>query len=354
MKKIALASAIALASITAAHAAPTVYGKAFVGVDYINTDYEDAKKSDESATKLQSHVSRIGFKGSESLTDTTNVVYQLEYGIKVDDSSTQFTSRNTFLGIEHNTLGTVLAGRHDTPYKLSKGGVAQFDDYTETDIAKVMYGENRENNIIAYKSPTLVGMPLTFMGAVKLSENDSEGDKLLADTVYNADGTVKTAAKYTNEADQKDNGYSASLAYDQNGVYLGAGFDSNIGYADSAWRLAGSVDMGKMNMVNGLMLGAMYQNTNVYDKSDDEKSWLISGKYKVGATPWAVKAQYVNTDNYKGGKDDQATEIALGSEYTFNKATKAHMYVAQINKDMAAANKDEDKTIVGAGLEYKF
>ena len=354
MKKIALASAIALASITAAHAAPTVYGKVFLGVDYINTDYEDAKKDDTSDTKLQSHVSRIGFKGEDELTDTSKLIYQLEYGIKADDNSTQFTSRNTYLGVAHNTLGTLLAGRHDTPYKLSKGSVAQFDDYAETDIAKVMYGENRENNIIAYKSPTLVGMPLTFMGAVKLSENDSEGDKLLADTVYNADGTVKTAAKYTNEADQKDNGYSASLAYDQNGVYLGAGFDSNIGYADSAWRLTGSVDMGKMNMVDGLMLGAMYQNTDVYNTPEDEKSWLVSGKYKIGATPWAVKAQYVNTDNYKGGKDDQATEIALGSEYTFNKATKAHMYVAQINKDMAAANKDEDKTIVGGGLEYKF
>ena len=44
MKKIALASAIALASITAAHAAPTVYGKAFLTLDYVSTDYDAANK----------------------------------------------------------------------------------------------------------------------------------------------------------------------------------------------------------------------------------------------------------------------------------------------------------------------
>ncbi|MGL5251798.1 MAG: porin, partial [Moraxella sp.] len=84
MKKIALASAIALASISAAHAAPTVYGKVLLTGEYNNTDYEDNAKNDESVTKLQSNSSRIGFKGDEELTDTTKLVYQLEYGVDVD------------------------------------------------------------------------------------------------------------------------------------------------------------------------------------------------------------------------------------------------------------------------------
>ena len=51
--------------------------------------------------------------------------------------------------------------------------------------------------------------------------------------------------------------------YDQNGVYLAAGYDKNIQIGKTEWcrlwRLAGSVDMGKMNMVPGLILGALYQ-----------------------------------------------------------------------------------------------
>ena len=74
MKKIAIASAIALASITAAHAAPTVYGKAFLTLDYVSTDYDAANKTDEDTFKLNSNQSRIGFKGEDDLTDTTNLV----------------------------------------------------------------------------------------------------------------------------------------------------------------------------------------------------------------------------------------------------------------------------------------
>ena len=336
MKKIALASAIALASITAAHAAPTVYGKVLLTGEYTDVDDKTAKNDDTSSTKLVSNSSRIGFKGEDDLTDTTKLVYQLEYGIDVDADTNgkgQFYSRNTFIGLAHNTMGTLIAGRHDTPFKLAKGGVDVFNDYDNVALGKLMVGENRVNNVIAYKSPTLVGVPVTFMAAAVLSEEDKDAD------VANTD------------IDEGANGYSASLAYDQNGVYLAAGYDNNIqsSKTDSAWRLAGSVDMGKINMVSGLTLGALYQETDVADKSDDEKSWLVSGKYKIGATPWAVKAQYIDTSNQSGVKDRDAQEIALGAEYTINKATKGHLYAAQIDTDNVS-----DRTIVGGGLEYRF
>ena len=373
MKKIALASAIALASISAAHAAPTVYGKVLLTGEYNNTDYEDNAKNDESVTKLQSNSSRIGFKGDEELTDTTKLVYQLEYGVDVDADSNgkgQFYSRNTFIGLAHNTMGTVLAGRHDTPYKLAKGGVDVFNDYDNVGLGNLMVGEQRANNVLAYKSPAIVGMPVTFMAAVALSESDLE-DCLKSDVLVKGTATTKDACNNPtgttySEVDKNKNAYSASLAYDQNGVYLAAGYDNNTGlykavlplkdsgFVDNAWRVVGALDMGKMNMVQGLTLGALYQNANILNSPEDEKSWLLSAKYKVGETPWAIKAQYINTTDRLGQKDTDATEIALGAEYTINKAAKAHMYAAQINTDKSAKNADIDKTIVGAGLEYKF
>ena len=80
MKKLLLATAVAALSVSAANAAPTVYGKAFVTVDYedINRNIGD----DEDSVQINSHASRIGFKGSEALTATTDVIYQLEYGIE--------------------------------------------------------------------------------------------------------------------------------------------------------------------------------------------------------------------------------------------------------------------------------
>ena len=350
MKKIAIASAIALASITAAHAAPTVYGKVLLTGEYTDVDDKTAANKDTSTTKLVSNYSRIGFKGEDDLTDTTKLVYQLEYGIDVDADNNgkgQFYSRNTYLGLAHNTLGTVLAGRHDTPYKLAKGSVDVFNDYDNVGLGNLMVGEQRANNVIAYKSPTLVGTPVTFLGAVSLDEcSKNDDDKCLVTAAVPATGT--TPAKPAVYRDKK-NAYSAMVNYDQNGVYIGLGYDNSVyGKDTSGWRLAGSVDMGKMNMVDGLTLGALYQDYD-FNTDDNEKSWLLSGKYKIGATPWAVKAQYIDTSNQSGVKDRDAQEIALGAEYTINKATKGHLYAAQIDTDNVS-----DKTIVGGGLEYKF
>ena len=356
MKKIALASAIALASITAAHAAPTVYGKVLLTGEYTDVDDKTAANKDTSTTKLVSNFSRIGFKGEDDLTDTTKLVYQLEYGIDVDAASNQdskgkdknqFYSRNTYIGLAHNTMGTLLAGRYDTPFRLAKGGVDVFNDYDNVWLGKLMAGEQRVDNVIAYKSPTLVGTPVTFLGAVSLDEcSQNDDDKCLVTAAVPATGT--TPAKPAVYRDKK-NAYSAMVNYDQNGVYIGLGYDNSVyGNDTSGWRLAGSLDMGKMNMVDGLTLGALYQDYD-FNTDDNEQSWLLSGKYKVGATPWAVKAQYIDTSNQSGVKDNDATEVALGAEYSFNKATKGHLYAAQIDTDNVS-----DKTIVGGGLEYKF
>nr|WP_313090279.1 porin [Moraxella sp. CTOTU48268] len=353
MKKIAIASAIALASITAAHAAPTVYGKVLLTGEYTDVDDKTAKNDDTSSTKLVSNSSRIGFRGEDDLTDTTKLVYQLEYGIDVDADSNarktnqQFYSRNTFIGLAHNTMGTLLAGRHDTPFKLTKGSVDVFNDYDNVALGKLMAGEQRVDNVIAYKSPTLVGTPVTFLGAVSLDEcSQNDDDKCLVTAAVPATGT--TPAKPAVYRDKK-NAYSAMVNYDQNGVYIGLGYDNSVyGNDTSGWRVAGSLDMGKMNMVDGLTLGALYQDYD-FNTDDNEQSWLLSGKYKIGATPWAVKAQYIDTSNQSGVKDRDATEVALGAEYSFNKATKGHLYAAQIDTDNVS-----DRTIVGGGLEYKF
>lgn len=235
-------------------------------------------------------------------------------------------------------------------------------------------GEYRANNVVAYKSPVIVGMPVSFMAATALSETDTDGDVLVTaktDAVKNADGTIKTPEKPAVYRDRKvkDNGYSALLAYDKNGVYLAGAYDKDMGannvnttgVIDNTWRLVADLDMGKMNMVPGLALGALYQQSQYYDNysivnnnrvnkaSEDEKSWLISGKYKITDTPWAVKAQYVNTTDEKGVKDNDVNEIAVGGEYAFNKATTGHIYAGQISRD-----NNKDDLIVGTGIEYKF
>ena len=61
LKKLLLATAIAALSVSAANAAPTVYGKAFLTLDYVSTDYDAANKTDEDTFKLNSKLPGITF-----------------------------------------------------------------------------------------------------------------------------------------------------------------------------------------------------------------------------------------------------------------------------------------------------
>ena len=113
MKKLLLATAIAALSVSAAQAAPTLYGKAFVTADYVNAEFDGEDMDgivnldeDESSVQINSNISRLGFKGSEAMTANTDVIYQLEYGINIDDSGDDnigFKSRDTYLGLMRPT-----------------------------------------------------------------------------------------------------------------------------------------------------------------------------------------------------------------------------------------------------------
>ena len=88
--------------IPVAQAAPTVYGKAYVTVDYVD---EESETVDNDEIQLNSNSSRIGFKGSEPITDNTDVIYKLEYGIDVDENKGKnFKSRDTYLGLANKAL----------------------------------------------------------------------------------------------------------------------------------------------------------------------------------------------------------------------------------------------------------
>ena len=117
MKKLLLATAVAALSVSAAQAAPTVYGKAFLAADYVNTEFDgvnNASDRDSDTVEINSYSSRIGLRGSEAMTANTDIVYQLEYGIRPDGESRTFQSRDTYLGVVNKDFGEVRAGRNQS------------------------------------------------------------------------------------------------------------------------------------------------------------------------------------------------------------------------------------------------
>lgn len=376
MKKLLLATAITALSLSAAHAAPKVYGKLFLSTDYVtNKDYTTVKgqKEDASTWKLNSNASRFGLKGEDELTPTLSAVYQLEFGVgadedqsvttsatlngtKVDTKSTnieKLTARNRFIGLKSTELGTIKVGRFDTAVKESQNKVDVFNDFVgeELDMKKVLTGEKRANNVIGYESPEIEGLPVVVNAQILLDETTST----------------------TSVQNNSKNGASLSIAFKQAGIYAAVAADQKVGNAFAynstsvpvdTIRLVGQFDLGELNVVPGLTVGVLVQNAEPHNSKqsivDKEEAYLLSTNLKIAAVEGlSVFAQYQTSStsfvNSKTNKDLDREQLGAGVGYAFSKNTSVYGYLAQQQFDVGTTTIITDKTnYLGLGIEHKF
>jgi predicted porin len=167
-----------------------VYGR-------LNLTLQNSDEAVDEKVELQNNASRVGVKGEHELKEGLKVIYQLEWGIDLDDEvDGTFTDRNQFVGLE-GSFGTVKAGRHDTALKESQGDFDLFDDL-EGDITKVFNGETRLNDYIGYVSPKLAdalsGTVNFFPGEDPDAGNDGVADAASVSLVYETDAVYAALA----------------------------------------------------------------------------------------------------------------------------------------------------------------
>lgn len=384
MKKLLLASAIAALSVSTAQAAPNFYGKAFVTADYVDAEFDGQTNFDNSipqyninednnSVQINSNTSKLGIKGSEAMTANTDVIYQLEYGINVDDSGSDnigFKSRDTYLGLVNKDFGEFRFGRN----------------YSVTDyVNNVTVNEGYWDNI----------------GASSLNDNDSFSDALtLTDGGRVNNSIVWIAPKYNNlplqlalqygadeafvsDKDDRDSGFGASLMFNPGaGFTAGVAYDKDMSIRGDILRGTATVDLGKY-VAYPVTLGALYQeadydgdgaNSFGVDNNATEKGLIISAEMGLTnfARPAAVYMQYDKTNNLGGLDDNDSDQIVLGGKYMFKKNMIAHAYIGKNSADLrnglvmlgepegdndpkfVAARGDADIFAIGGGLEYLF
>ena len=137
---------------------------AFADVDVYGKANVSAQSSDDgegSFSEIKSNASRIGFKGSENISDGLEAIYKFEFQVNVsDDSKDTVTSRNQYVGLKGG-FGQLVIGRNDTALKQSQGKLDLFDNL-EGDIKNLFKGENRLSDTITYSSKDLSGLQLTL------------------------------------------------------------------------------------------------------------------------------------------------------------------------------------------------
>ena len=190
----ALASAASAADLDV-----DVYGR-------LNLTLQNSDEAVEEKVELQNNASRVGVKGDLELQDGLKVIYQLEWGVDLDDQEDEaFTDRNQFVGLE-GSFGTFKVGRHDTALKQSQGNFDLFDDL-EGDIDGVFNGEIRLKDYIGYVTPVFGGglsANLNFFpGEDPDAGNDGVADRTSVSVQYETD-VVYAAVSHDRDIDGEE------------------------------------------------------------------------------------------------------------------------------------------------------
>ena len=289
--KTKLAAAITLSLLAApTFAAPTLYGEIDASIDYLPED--NAKISDKDVVEVSSNSSFVGLKGEEKLSERLNAVYAIEWGLSADGYSTDWTTRNRFVGLKDAQLGTLKVGAHDTPLKQLSSPVDSFNNYVanKADVTGIMTGETRVSNAVIYESPA-IKLPT---GALKVNALLASGED---SGIAKGNGSSKTAGRGLGDA------WSASVVYDSPLVVAGIAYDKAIpsnfagrgflnaatpevtaAVAGSAFAAANTLRaIGRVNIDGGLALKALYQTSEVEDAAgndpaaadiDNAQGWL--------------------------------------------------------------------------------
>lgn len=330
-----------------------VYGAAKVSVDMIKTG--GSGTSDDTLYRVSTNASRLGFRGAENMEDGLKTVFQVELGVNYDGVGTSvvtsiptttanprttetnvITMRNTYAGLRHDALGTVLFGIHDTPYKTSTGKLDIFADKMgdyNTIIGSVNGTTNfdtRAKNTIQYSSPSWAGASVSISRSVTGSETDNS-------TATTNPGNASLT--------------SAAIVYDAKPLFLSIAQESvKNGYTswDSATKVTGS-KIGAGAVFGGTKLGVVYEKLK-----DDKVGSAVTRDAFVVLASQSFGKQTINLSYGSADDGDNpatktgATSLALGLEHAFSKRTTAYL-------DYAKTTNEENATYaVGSGTGGSF
>lgn len=330
MKRHLLTVAIAAATLLplTAQAAPSVYGRLNLSVDYSDVD----TGVDGKVWELNSNSSRVGIRGNEKLNEEFTAVYKAEWGFDADMSG-ELSARERYIGLKHFQWGAIRLGYIDSPFKNAEDDVDVFNDSVNLDMSNFLTGQNRLANSINYVSPKFLDV---FGANISLQPGEQDRD--------------------VNENHIAD-GISAAFSYEDDSLYLSFAMDKEITNTD-AMRLNARYKMGDATV------SAMYQMAEptslvVLPSTPatvvkEETSMVFSGSYKMDALTIKGEILLVNVD--KVGSEVDKTLIGGGIDYNFTQNTKAfaHLAVGKEESSVGAVSTDTDATYLGFGLETRF
>ena len=320
MKKTLAAVAVLTAFAGSAFAAEvTVYGRIDAGFaleNYESTDLSGNKVADETDLSMDSGLmstNRLGFKGSEKISEDLEVGFVLETQL-VGDTGEAFTKgfgRESLVYAKTN-YGSFYAGVVGTMW--SDGGSTNFfasnyiaggsggGRYTLPGYNLMASAGSRYGNRISYVSPTFAGFTLygeySFGINYDEEENCARNDRPAAIGLKYANGPFGAGliVSYNNEASVTGEGAETTVKDREDQITVGLGTHYDFGVAD--FKLAGQyfTGAGAVGNVTGLLdFGAAGKD---FDYDDLSGFALVTGAdIPAWGGEWTVSLAYTDAES---------------------------------------------------------
>ena len=392
MQKKLIALAVAGLASTAAFAQTnvTIYGVADLGYVASSSNRNGTTTGNANYNGIDSGIwggSRIGFKGEEALGNGLKTIFTLEYYIAPDENTgvgaapettgaggSGSNSRQTFVGLSHNKLGTVTFGRQYAPGFYSQ---VRNDAFAGASIGALAVANGAgANSIVAgnaarlsnsalYTSPnwngfTVAGGYSWAEGGLSTNNGVSQGnDGVLAAGLNYANGPLNLDVVYQ-QRQSKTAAVTAGIAAagGQAAIPASAVSQDNV----NEWMVGGSYDF------KVVKLFATYQDQNDNNNSATDHDGASNKVWSLGAAMpvfgnGKIHASFARVDWDKNGAGN--SDIwALGYSHALSKRTTLYTTYTSADNDrnvLKAAGpvgntafRDERNSTFTAGINHAF
>lgn len=241
-------------------------------------------------------------------------------------------------------MGTLLAGIHDTPYKIATRNLDLFAD-TVADNRSIMGGntgagtagglnDTRLGNVVAYISPAMSGLTVavaTTAGAEVPVNNAIKGSAWSLAALYGAGPLNVDFGYQTITSGSAGSGTLAGIG----------GLPAND--KATAWKLGGSYAM------DAFAINAVYEKTSssgTVGNALDRSAFYLAGKFNISASD-AVKLAYTNAGKVNSVADSDANQWTVGYDHGLSKHTSVYALYSKLNNKNAANYSFSQSTSAG-------
>ncbi len=266
----AVAATLLAPAVASAQSTAVIYGRLYPELTYGRTSSATAPGTTvatlqgaptgatENVLAMEASNSRLGFRGTEQLGTGLKVIWQIEQTIDVDQGGSRIATRNTFLGLESDSWGTVRLGFMDTVYK-DMGDTLSFLGISSGNFVSI-------SNVLSKSNLSdTSGASFHLRRANSVHYESPEWNKVTFGIQYSPD-EAKTATRNANLL-------SVGINYDATPYYFAIAYEVHNDFFGGSRASKSSV-----------------RNNNDPNASSRDDAVRVTGEYKFGAH--TVQANY--------------------------------------------------------------